>query len=132
MQRNEGLLSFIDWLTDPPSGGRAQMWIVGAGLASLTMIYAFSCVITQRATVPRGRFRGMGGMHQGLFTEIVGTAALQFGILLMFISLFMHFQWFWGNHPRLSTFYEIGKYASLFGFVATALYFAYTSMGPLL
>jgi len=88
MQRNEGLLSFIDWLTDPPSGGRAQMWIVGAGLASLTMIYAFSCVITQRATVPRGRFRGMGGMHQGLFTEIVGTAALQFGILLMFISLF--------------------------------------------
>ena len=108
------------------------MWVVGAGLALLTMVYGISCVSTQRATVPRAQARGMGGMNQGLLTELSGNAAIIFGILVMLVSLFMHFQWFWGNHPRLSAYYEFGKYSALIGFVATALYFAYILMGPLL
>ena len=130
MQSNEVLFSFFDWLTDAPRGGRLQKWVVGAGLAFITMIYGISCVITQRATVPKARVRGLGGLNQGMFTELGGNAAIVFCILVMFISLFMHFQWFWGNHPRLSAYYEIGKYGALIGFIATALYVAYTSMGP--
>jgi hypothetical protein len=107
------------------------MWVVGAGLAFLTFAYGVSCMITQIATVPRVRFRGMGGMHQGMFTEIGGNAAVAYGLLGVFVSLFIHFQWFWGNHPTLSRYYEIGKYGTVLGLLATVLAFAYTQMTPL-
>ena len=131
MTRHDGIFTFLDWITDPPRGGRPQMWVVGAGLAVLTMAYGVSCVIAQSATVPRVRVRGIGGMHQGMFTEIGGNAAVAYGILAVFVSLFIHFQWFWGNHPRLSIYYEFGKYGTLIALLATALYFAYNSVVPL-
>ncbi len=131
MTRHDGIFTFLDWITDPPRGGYAQMWVVGAGLAVLTFAYGVSCVITQRATVPRVRVRAMGGMHQGMFTEIDGNAALAYGVLAVFVSLFIHFQWFWGNHPKLSRYYEIGKYGTLIGLLATALALTYTLITPL-
>jgi hypothetical protein len=131
MTRHDGIFTFLDWITDPPRGGRLQMWLVGAGLASLTLAYGVSCVITQNVTVPRVRVRGMGGMHDGMFTEIDGNAAVTYGIIAVVVSLFMHFQWFWGNHPRLSRYYEIGKYGTLLLLLVTALAIAYTSLMPL-
>jgi hypothetical protein len=131
MTRHEGLLTFLDWITDPPRGGRAQMWVVGAGLATLTFVYGMSCLITQRATVPRTRFRGMGGMNPGVFTEISGDMAVAFGMGMVILSLFIHFQWFWGNHPKLSNYYEIGKYLSLLGLLGMVLYCVYSQLMPL-
>ncbi len=52
-------------------GGRPQMWVVGAGLAFLTFAYGVSCMITQSATVPRVRIRGVGGMHQGCSLKLL-------------------------------------------------------------
>ncbi len=131
MTRHDGIYTFLDWITNPPRGGRPQMWIVGAGLAFLTLIYGVSCMITQTATVPRVRIRGMGGMHQGMFTEIGGNSAVAYGLIAVFVSLFIHFQWFWGNHPTLSRYYEIGKYSAVIGLIATLLTFAYNQLIPL-
>lgn len=60
--------------------------------------------------------------------EIGGAAAYSQGALLMFLAGFMHFQWFWGNHPTLVRYYEIGKYLSFFGAAISFilhLYFVY-------
>jgi len=131
MTRHEGLLTFLDWITDPPSGGRSQMWLIGAGLSTLTFVYGLSCVIFQSAHVPRVRVRGLGGMNQGLFMEISGNTAVTYGIGIIILALFIHFQWFWGNHPQLSNYYEIGKYLTLFGLLGMVLYCASRLLLPL-
>lgn len=65
MRRNEYLFDLADWLTNPPSGGPIQMWVVGAGLSSLVSLYGTSCILTQRATSLNITMRGLPADRTG-------------------------------------------------------------------
>lgn len=131
MQSDRTIFDLADWLTDPPSGGPIQMWFVGAGLSAIVGFYGLSCCFAQRAVTLNITSRGYQPLGPGLLVEITGVHAVTFGLLVACIGLFIHFQWFWGNHKRLLAFYEIGKYAAVMGVVAAMIahgyvMFAYT------
>ena len=126
MRRNEYLFDLADWLTDPPSGGPIQMWVVGAGLSALVSLYGISCCLTQRATTLNITMRGFQPIGRGLWLDISGIHAVTFGLVIMCVGLFIHFQWFWGNHKRLFPFHEVAKYCAALGLVVAILAHAYT------
>jgi len=47
------------------------------------------------------------------------------GVFFLFVASFMHFQWFWGNHPKLVYYHEIGKYLSVAGIIVAMGFHAY-------
>jgi hypothetical protein len=112
LRHNENLFDLADWLTDPPSGGPLQMWAVGAVLSAIVSGYGFLCCVTQHATTI-GLTTRSRSLSQGLWVEISGVHAVTYGLVLISIGLFIHFQWFWGNHRRLGQFYELAKYAAV-------------------
>ena len=103
---NLPLLDLFDKLTDPPSGGTIQKWIAGIVSSVLLLSLGISCLVTQSATVPHlQRHRTFYGTRT--FTTLIeGTPALCYGALLISVALYCHFQWYWGNSPRLSIYYE--------------------------
>ena len=126
MQHNESLFDLADWLTDPPSGGPIQMWSVGAALSGVVTLYGLSCCFTQRATTLNITMRGFQPLARGFWLGISGIHAVTFGLLITCIGLFIHFQWFWGNHKRLFRFHEIAKYAAASGVVAAMIAHTFT------
>lgn len=117
----QSIFEFADFLDSPPSGGRGQMWIVGALFAAIPFAYGLVCCVTMRAKTINMDWGGFPGLGRGLFLDIQGGAALSMGAVFVFAGLFMHFQWFWGNHARLSQYYELGKYGSVVGFVGALI-----------
>ncbi len=115
MRRNDGLFDLADWLTDAPSGGPVQKWGVGIALAAITALYGVSCCLSQRATWFSSNRHGYGSW----LVELTGASAVCVGLLFICVGLFMHFQWFWGSHEKLQRYFEIGKYASVCGVVAS-------------
>ncbi|TWT56404.1 hypothetical protein CA85_42170 [Allorhodopirellula solitaria] len=128
MRHNETLLDIADWMTDPPTGGPIQMWSVGGILASVVTLYGLSCCLTQRATTLNMTMRGFPSLGRGLWLDITGIHAITFGLVITCVGLFIHFQWFWGNHKRLLPFHEFGKYTAAFGVVAAMLAHVFTMM----
>jgi len=126
MRRNEYLFDLADWLTDPPSGGPVQMWIVGAFFSALVTLHGASCCITQRATTLNITMRGFQPLGRGLWLDIAGVHAVTFGLVVVCVGLFIHFQWFWGNHQRLFPYHEFGKYTSALGVLAALLAHLFT------
>ncbi|QDU93636.1 hypothetical protein [Lignipirellula cremea] len=114
MRHNESVFDFAEWLTEPPSGGPLQMWCVGAGLSAVVGLYGLSCVVMQRATTLNLSRREIG---EGLWLYLSGNPAITLGLLFTFIGLFIHFQWFWGNQPRLAPFHQIAKFVAAAGVV---------------
>ena len=126
MRQNHTLFDLADWLTEPPSGGPIQMWAVGGALSLLITGYGLVCCLTQRATTLNITMRGFSPIDEGLFLEINGMHAVTFGLVVTCIGLFIHFQWFWGNHKRLSRYHEIAKYLSATGLAVSAIAHVYT------
>ncbi len=126
MRRNETPFDIADWLSDPPSGGPLQMWSVGAILASIVTVYGLSCCLTQRATTLNIATRGFPSLGRGLLMDINGIHAITFGLVITCVGLFIHFQWFWGNHRRLLPYHELGKYIAAIGVVVAMLAHVYT------
>jgi MFS superfamily sulfate permease-like transporter len=126
MRHNESLFDFADWLTEPPAGGPIQMWTVGAVLASVVSGYGLLCCITQRATTLNITMRGFRSLGHGLWLDISGVHAVTFGLLFTCIGLFIHFQWFWGNHKRLFPYHELAKYGAVVGVIVAMIVHVFT------
>tara|TARA_A100001391_G_scaffold144134_1_gene101881 strand:+ start:219 stop:728 length:510 start_codon:yes stop_codon:yes gene_type:complete len=126
VRRNETLFDIADWLTDPPAGGPIQMWSVGGVFSSVVMLYGLSCCVTQRATTLNITMRGFSSLGRGPWLDINGIHAFTFGLVVTCVGLFIHFQWFWGNHKRLSPYHEFGKYIAAVGVVVAMLAHAFT------
>ncbi|MEL7267016.1 MAG: hypothetical protein AAFP69_19710 [Planctomycetota bacterium] len=60
--------------------------------------------------------------------EIFGAHAVSFGLVIVCISLFMHFQWFWGNHKRLYPFHAVFKFCAALGIVVATFAHLYTML----
>jgi hypothetical protein len=118
MSRDEPFFDVVEAVTSPPSGGKAQMWAWGVGLAAFPFAYGAFCCWTQHAKTINVTFRGVRPVAEGFLLDVQGSPAIALGVLWMFVGSLMHFQWFWGNHPKLANYHEIGKYASVLGIIA--------------
>lgn len=122
---SQTIFDVSDALSSPPSGGRAQMWIAGVLFAAICLGYGLYCCVTMQAKTINTRMASFPALGKGPFLDIEGGAAVSMGVIFVFAGLFMHFQWFWGNHPRLSLYYELGKYGSVVGFIGGVVAHAY-------
>lgn len=124
-RNSQSIFDLADALNSPPSGGKAQMWIAGVMLAAISFAYGLFCCVTMHAKTINITLRGFPLLGQGPFLDILGGAAFSMGAIFVFAGLFMHFQWFWGNHPRLSDYYELGKYGSVVGIIGALVAHVY-------
>lgn len=111
----------IDRLTDPPSDGPVQRWVFGTALPIASLTYGMSWILDP-PDVFRLRLPGRYGSTSYLVTSTSVHIPIALGCLLICIALYMHFHWFWGNHRRLSRWYELLQLLSLFGLAAFLLY----------
>ena len=125
MKSRESLFDLADWLTSPPSGGRVQMWTVGAFVAAAFSIYGLVCCLTQHARIPNLPLRGFPPLSRQLIVDINEPLAVPVGLVFIFVGLFIHSQWFWGNHQRLFPYHELGKLLAAIGLVASLLRLVY-------
>src|SRR5665647_1639291 len=126
MSRNQQIFDVAETLTQPPDGdNKAQMWIAGVVFATVPLIYGIVCCATSHAKTINMTLRGFRPIGRGLFLDIYGSSAISFGVFFICLACFMHFQWFWGNHPKLVYYFEIGKYLSVVGIIGALAAHAY-------
>lgn len=125
MSRNQQIFDLADALTSPPSGDKAQMWIAGVVFALVPLTYGTLCCATGHAKTLNITLRGFQPIGRGLLLDIHGGSAISMGVFFLFVASFMHFQWFWGNHPKLVYYHEIGKYLSVAGIIVAMGFHAY-------
>jgi hypothetical protein len=68
------------------------MWIGGIGVALMPVGYGVYCLYTGHAYFPRRR---------GPVLDLQGLEALVLAVAYIAAGAFLHFQFFWGRHPRL-------------------------------
>ncbi len=76
----------------PPSPWK-EMWIGGIGLALIPVAYGVYCLYTGHAYFPRRR--------GGPALDLQGWEAVVLAVAYIAIGALLHFQFFWGRHPRL-------------------------------
>ena len=75
----------------PPSAWK-EMWIGGIGVALIPVAYGVYCLYTGHAYFPRRR---------GPILDLQGWEAVVLAVAYIACGAFLHFQFFWGRHPRL-------------------------------
>jgi hypothetical protein len=115
-------------LAGPPTGDGAKGPVYGLVFAGLLAAYGLLCVLTAHAQVPNITLRGFPPVEPGLLRDVRGLDAVLTGTILLFVAAFAHFHWFWGNHPWLSRYYEIGKVVALVGTVLSAAALVYRTL----
>lgn len=112
----ERLIRLSEWLREPPSGGSFQKWFAGVGLAGLTTCFGLWMIVSRQPwffELSRSRFR------RPLESALSETEAIAGGCVALSVGLFIHFQWFWGNHETLAHYCGLGKLIATLGFVAS-------------
>lgn len=103
----------------------AEGWIYGVLCAGLVAALGIYNVVTQHAWFVNTTVRGAGlpGANHALFMTVDGMNAVWLGAAILSGALTLHFHWFWGNHPRLSRYYEPLKLVALTAtFLATMVF----------
>ena len=125
MRSDHFLFDLAEKLSGPPNGGPIQKWSVGAGVAAVVAGYGVKCCMTGRATVLNLTARQFEPIRRGLWREVTGPLAITIGGLILSVALFIHFQWFWGNHEPLIPYHEIAKIVATILVAAMTLFNVY-------
>lgn len=102
-------------LVDTPAIGPVKRWLYGVVLAALPIAYGIVGICRRRMWLP-----GRGGSM-----EVAGAAAVAFGIVWIAAGAFAHFHFFWGPHPKLWRFADLGKITSAIAFIGGLAVTAY-------
>ena len=97
-----------------PSSGWKERWIGGIGVALIPIVYGVYCLYTGHAYVPLRR-------HQG-FVDLQGWDVVVVAIAWIALGAFLHFEYFWGRHPRLRSWSGRLKAAAMVVFMAGWIY----------
>ncbi len=120
------LVDDVDSISDGPNGNMAEAWIYGVLCAGLIAALGIYNIVARHGWWFRmqGRpgFRGNGE----LFMVVDGTTAAWLGAAIISTALTIHFHSFWGNHPRLSRYYQPLKFVGI-----TAMCVTFTVFGVL-
>ena len=87
----------------PPSGWK-EKWIGGIGLALIPVGYGVYCLYTGHAYFPRRR---------GPILDLQGWEAVVLAVAYIAFGAFLHFEFFWGRHPRLRSWSPRLKWGAL-------------------
>lgn len=97
---------------DDLMGSPWKRWGLG-GLAALLLIaYGVRCLVAGRAYLP--------GRHNGM--DVTGALAIAMGMAYTGLGAFLHFRFFWRDHPALWRFAEAGMIASILAVVGALGY----------
>lgn len=97
----------IDRWSSPPPDTMWAKWFGGIIAPALILWPALCAIITKTGFIP-GRYRSRLDLH--------GTDAVLLGCALVWLALFLHTHYFWGNSRRLMQLHEAGKTVTLLGF----------------
>jgi hypothetical protein len=112
----------VDALSDGPSGNRAEGWIYGVLCAVPLAALGIYNIAAQHAWWFKLNSRHA---HDGeAFIHVKGATAIWLGTAIVATALTIHFHSFWGNHPRLSRYYQPLKFLGI-----TAMCVAFTVFG---
>jgi len=112
----------IDSLSDGPSGNMAEGWIYGVLCAAPLAALGIYNIVARHAWW----FKLHDAQaHENEASIVVhGTPAVWLGAAIVSTAFTIHFHSFWGNHPRLSRYYEPLKFVGI-----TAMCVAFTVFG---
>jgi hypothetical protein len=96
----------VDAFSDGPSGNRAEGWIYGVLCAGLIGALGIYNIAARHAWWFRLQARGGVADREGGIIVVEGTTAVWLGAAILSTALTIHFHSFWGNHPRLSRYYQ--------------------------
>jgi hypothetical protein len=96
-----------------PSSGWKEKWIGGIVVALVPIVYGVYCLYTGHAHLPRRR-RG--------FVDLQGWDVMVVAIAWIALGAFLHFEYFWGRHPRLRTWSGRLKGAAMLVFIGGWVY----------
>lgn len=128
MFHDEQLLDTVSDIAGPSEGGKPGGWIYGVIAALPLFSYGLYCLLTQHAL-----FFAIGSQialnrvpRRGLLFEVYdGRLAMSLGLLLITVALYLHFQYFWSQSPRLFRYYEIGRLLAILIFIAAIGWWIY-------
>jgi predicted metal-binding membrane protein len=115
----------VDSLSDGPSGNRAEGWIYGVLCAAPLAALGIYNVVARHAWWFRLQSE-RNARHEETLIVVSGTTAVWLGAAIIATALTIHFHSFWGNHPRLSRYYEPLKFVGI-----TAMCITFTVFGVL-
>lgn len=114
----------VDALSDGPSGNLAEGWIYGVLCAAPLAALGLYDIVAQRAWWFK---LDSQHAHAGeAFIQVKGATAVWLGAAIVSTAITIHFHSFWGNHPRLSRYYQPLKVLGI-----TAMCVAFTAFGLL-
>ncbi len=96
-----------------PSSGWKERWIGGLGVALIPIVYGLYCLYSGHAVFLRRR-KG--------FIDLQGWDAVVMAIAWIALGAFLHFEYFWGRHPRLRAWSGRLKGAAMGVFMAAWIY----------
>ena len=102
-------------LSEPPSGGRLKMWLVGVGLALVPIGYGIYCLLTGHAVLL--------GQNENL--DVTGPGAVALAIAYIAVGIFIHAHWFWGLYDKPMWLSPVLKVLSTLVFLGSLGYVAY-------
>jgi hypothetical protein len=121
---DDELYDTISDIAGPPAGGKPEAWIYGVIAALPLAAYGLYCLISQHAWFPPIGIRGLPQQHRGL-QEHTGYLAMAQGLVWLAVAMYLHFQYFWSQSPRLFRYYEIGRLIALLLFIAALVWWIY-------
>jgi hypothetical protein len=103
----------LDDMSGSPSGNMAEGWTYGVLCAGPIAALGIYNIVAQRGWWIRIQPKPGFADHDGAFTVVEGATAIWLGAAIVATALTLHFHWFWGNHRRLSRYYEPLKFVGL-------------------
>jgi len=112
----------VEYFSSSPVPSFWSKWFGGALMPLLPMGYALKCWILKQATLPGRRGSSM---------QLHGEDAIVFGLVCLFLALFLHFHFFWTAFPKLEPFSHLGKFLSLIGLVVSIFWLMWSILSGL-
>lgn len=98
----------LETMLDEPRDTPWNKWGCGVGIPALIALLAARVMFIQKlVTVGRGMRR----------LQLAGSDAWWLGLAFVGLAAWMHFHFFWTNHPKLASYAEPGKIVSLLAFI---------------
>lgn len=110
---SDSWVRFAEWLSSPPTGGPIQKWFVGLAVGPAMMAVGLYLLIQECAGISLAGRRLAGSS----LVTLTGVQAIAAAGLIFSIGLFIHSQWFWGNHEKETYYYNFGKCIATVGFI---------------
>jgi len=94
-------------LTSKPTDAWLATWVGGIVLPVALLAYGVTATVARHAIIVNLRYyRHLDPLGKSPWIDFVGREGDFFGLAIIFVTLSIHFHWFWSSHPKLVYFYD--------------------------